>query len=143
MKTYYWLNQNRFGSHLRIATAGAIDLITKNASIRDSVNRSGLRRVFLLILLVLVCFGLSPVAKALLPTPPPDGGYPGANTAEGTNALFSLTSGIDNNAFGFQALYHNATGSYNTANGVDALFSNTTGNNNTADGVQALYYNPP
>jgi Chaperone of endosialidase len=73
--------------------------------------------------------------------PAPDGGYPGGNTAEGANALFSLTSGIDNNALGFQALYHNATGNYNTAEGFRSLFNNTTGYQNTANGAQALFSN--
>ena len=35
--------------------------------------------------LALVCCGILPVAQAVVP--PPDGGYPGFNTAEGTNAL--------------------------------------------------------
>jgi len=73
----------------------------------------------------LVCFGL--VVKAQAVSPPPDGGYAGNNTAEGTNALFSLTSGIDNAGLGFQALFHNTTGNFNTAEGFRALFSNTTG----------------
>jgi hypothetical protein len=34
----------------------------------------------LLITLALLCFGLSPTAKAQLPAPSPDGGYPGGNT---------------------------------------------------------------
>jgi hypothetical protein len=118
---------------------------TKNMTtlhFRKSIGRSlSWRCAFVFVPLALVCFGLSPTAKALLPPPPPDGGYTGANTAEGTNALFSLTSGVDNNAVGFQALYHNTTGSNNTAAGFRALFSNTTGNNNTADGFQALYDN--
>ena len=42
------------------------------------------------ILVALACFGLSPMAQALLPPPPPDGGYPNQNTAEGDDALFSL-----------------------------------------------------
>jgi hypothetical protein len=46
------------------------------------------------ILLVLVCFALSSTARAVVP--PPDGGYPGNNTAEGDNALLSLTTGVDN-----------------------------------------------
>ena len=46
----------------------------------------------LLIALALVCFGLLPQAQAVVP--PPDGGYPGFNTAEGQNALFSLTTGV-------------------------------------------------
>ena len=45
----------------------------------------------LFITLALFCFGLSPRAQAVVP--PPDGGYPGANTAEGQNALLSLTTG--------------------------------------------------
>ena len=36
-------------------------------------------------------FALSPTARAV--TPAPDGGYPNNNTAEGDNALFSLTTG--------------------------------------------------
>ena len=40
---------------------------------------------------VFACFTLSPRAQAV--SPAPDGGYPGGNTAEGQNALFSLTSG--------------------------------------------------
>ena len=36
--------------------------------------------------------------------PPPDGGYPGGNTAEGQNALLSLSSGGYNTAVGFVSL---------------------------------------
>ena len=36
----------------------------------------------LLITVVLPCFGLSPIAQAVVP--PPDGGYPAFTTAEGT-----------------------------------------------------------
>ena len=46
----------------------------------------------LLIAGVFACFAISPMAKAVVP--PPDGGYPGFNTAEGQNALFSLTTGV-------------------------------------------------
>ncbi len=46
----------------------------------SSLRRCGL----LLIPLILVCFALLPRAQAVLPAP--DGGYPGGNTAEGTNA---------------------------------------------------------
>src|SRR5207249_10955687 len=92
-----------------------------------------------LLTLVLVCFALSPTARAV--DPPPDGGYPGFNTAEGTDALFSLTDGINNTATGFDALFNNTTGSYNTANGLNALFSNTTGSRNTATGDSTLFGN--
>ena len=62
-------------------------------------------------------FALSPAAKAFGVSPPPDGGYPNQNTAEGDSALFSLTTGSDNTANGFQALYSNTGGNSNTANG--------------------------
>src|ERR1043166_317504 len=91
-----------------------------------------------LIALVLVCFRLSPSAQAVLPPPPPDGGYPGFNTAEGTQALFNLTNGVQNTAVGYDALFNNTTGNFNTAIGVVALVNNTTGSYNTGYGVQAL-----
>src|SRR5262245_37992825 len=96
---------------------------------------------FTTIVLVLACFGLSPVAKALLPPPAPDGGYPNYNTAEGNGALFNLTTGRSNTATGFTALYNNTTGNSNTATGINALFSNTIGDKNTAIGDAALYSN--
>src|SRR5438874_2724258 len=92
-----------------------------------------------LIAFMLSCFGLS--AKILAVVPAPDGGYPGNNTAEGTNALFSLTSGIDNTALGFEALFRNTTADFNTAEGFGALFNNTSGTQNTATGVNALISN--
>ena len=105
------------------------------------------------ILLLIACLTLSPMAQAVLP--PPDGGYPGGNTAEGQAALFSLTTGTFNTAVGFFSLRSNATGSENTAIGAGALFlnsasantaigagallSNTTGISNTATGDHALF----
>src|ERR1700680_4723762 len=73
------------------------------------------------LLIALCCFALSPVPKAFGVSPPPAGGYAGNNTAEGTNALFSLTSGINNTALGNQTLFSNTTGAYNTAAGSLAL----------------------
>jgi len=72
----------------------------------------------------LACFGLLPKVLAVLPSTTPDGGYPGGNTAEGTNALFSLTSG-----------------QYNTAVGLDALSNDTGASRNTGIGVSALRFN--
>ena len=92
-----------------------------------------------LIAFALACFGVSPTGRAVVPAP--DGDYPGFNTAEGQDALFSLTTGIGNTANGAFALYTNRTGNGNTANGFEALFSNTTGIQNTANGVQALLNN--
>ena len=122
--------------------------------LRKSIGRSPLRLAFLLIPLALVSFGLLPTAQAV--TPAPDGGYPNNNTAEGHDALFSLTTGssntangdfalfsnnigADNTAIGVAALENNTTGSSNTANGAIALPSNTTGFGNTANGVAALF----
>ena len=45
----------------------------------------------ILIPMLIIGIGLLPKAQAL--SPAPDGGYPGRNTAEGQNALFSLTTG--------------------------------------------------
>jgi hypothetical protein len=106
---------------------------------RNSISRSPLRYGLFLIPLVLAAFALSPMAQAQL-SPPPDGGYANDNTAEGTDALFSLTTGPDNTAIGFEALYSNTTGDSNTATGSQALFSNT-GVRNTADGYAALNSN--
>jgi hypothetical protein len=94
---------------------------TKNMTtllVRNSINRSPLRRGFLLILFVLGCFGLSPVAQA---SPPPDGGFPGGNTSEGQAALLSLTTGEFNTAVGFFSLRSDTTGQFNTAIGAGAL----------------------
>jgi hypothetical protein len=82
------------------------------------------------------CFALVPNAQADLP--PPDGDYPGENTAEGQSALFSLTTGTSNTAVGFFSLHDNTTGSFNTAIGARALISNINGEENTALGRSAL-----
>jgi hypothetical protein len=94
---------------------------------------------FICIVLSLTCVRFLPKVEAV--SPPPDGGYPGLNTAEGQNALLSLTSGVYNTAVGFSSLKSNTIGNANTAIGVNALSSNTTGYNNTANGVNALYSN--
>src|ERR1700757_4814063 len=107
---------------------------------RDSISRSPLRYGLFLIPLVLAALTLSPTAQAQL-SPPPDGGYAGDNTAEGTDALFSLTTGTENTATGFDALFSNTTGDSNTATGSIALSSNTTGVRNTANGFATLNSN--
>jgi Chaperone of endosialidase len=97
-----------------------------------------LLRGWVLSLFALGCFAFCPAAQAVVP--PPDGGYPGGNTAEGTNALFSLTTGVFNTALGLTALFHDTDGDFNTATGAGALFSNN-GDRNTAHGINALRFN--
>jgi hypothetical protein len=108
-----------------------------------------------LITFVLVCFVLVQNTQAV--NPPPDGGYPGANTAAGQSALLSLATGANNTAVGWLSLQSNVAGNLNTAigagtlltntadnntaTGAGALFNNTTGSNNTANGVFALFDN--
>jgi hypothetical protein len=91
------------------------------------------------ILCALACFALCPVAQAVVP--PPDGGYPGFNTAEGQNALFSLAGGVWNTALGGFTLFSDTTGGANTAVGLNALRFNVDGTSNTAVGVQSLFVN--
>src|SRR5882762_4772649 len=114
------------------------------------------------IALALLYFAILPKAQAVIP--PPDGGYPGFNTAEGQKALFGLTTGVANTAVGWYSLFSNTDGSYNTgvgpgtllfnigdqttgdgtqntAIGTAALLSNTTGGENTATGAGALLNN--
>ena len=118
-------------------------LKTTTLPVGNSNSRSPLRRGFLLVALALASLALSPTAQAI--TPAPDGGYPGQNTAEGEDALFSNTTGANNTAVGFNALHSLATGSQfpaseATAVGSLALFNDTTGYN-TAFGFKALYSN--
>ena len=110
-------------------------------SSQKSVNRSSFRCGFPVVLLALALglFAIPPGAKAV--TPPPDGGYPNGNTAEGEDALFSLTTGFDNVAIGYEALFNNTSGIENTGSGYRALYSNTTGTRNTATGNAALSRN--
>ena len=95
-----------------------------------------LRRGPYLLVLILATLLLATLARAVVP--PPDGGYANGNTAEGGDALFSLTTGLDNTANGFNALFFNTIGCRNTATGFDALLSNSIGCDNTADGAFAL-----
>jgi uncharacterized coiled-coil protein SlyX len=112
--------------------------------------------VFTALLLALASFGLSS-PKAFGVVPAPDGGYPGGNTAEGQNALLSLTTGQYNTGIGIFSVLSLTDGNFctgigagtllantadeNTATGAGALLSNTTGEENTANGTFALVSN--
>jgi hypothetical protein len=80
----------------------------------------------------------SPTMRAV--SPPPDGGYPGGNTAEGDAALLALTTGGFNTAIGWFSLLDTTTGEFNTAVGAATLVTNTA-DNNTAVGAGALFLN--
>jgi hypothetical protein len=92
----------------------------------------------ILILILIGCVGPSPRVEAV--NPPPDGGYPGFNTAEGQNALLSLTTGAANTAVGWFSLRTVTAGSFNTAIGAGTLLANTA-DENTATGAAALLSN--
>ncbi len=87
---------------------------TKSSTTRNSTNRAPLRYGLFLIPLALVCFALSPQARAVCQ----DACLTNRNTVQGDDALIS-----------------NTTRTNNTANGVEALIENTTGDDNTANGV--------
>jgi len=104
---------------------------------KTTILSTNLRKRLLLIPLLTCSLPIS--AQAV--NPPPDGGYPGGNTAEGQNALLSLSTGTYNTAVGFSSLKRNTVGTLNTAIGVNALSFNNAGRENTATGVNALYSN--
>src|SRR6266540_3866600 len=92
----------------------------------------------LLMIFVLACFGFLPELQAVVP--PPDGGYPGGNTAEGHLALGSLTTGIYNTGVGIYSLLSITDGDFCTGVGAGTLLANAA-NENTATGVGALLSN--
>jgi Chaperone of endosialidase len=118
-------------------------------------KENDMKRMTNIIYSAAACFALLQTVQAVVP--PPDGGYPGGNTAEGQAALLSLTTGAFNTAVGYLSLRSITqgqlntavgagallanTGDVNTATGAGALLSNTFGGNNTANGVLALFSN--
>ena len=70
-------------------------------------------------LLAAACLALAPVALAV--DPPPDGGYPNQNTAEGEDALFSLTTGSTTRQSVFRRSTATQPAIHNTAIGLCAL----------------------
>ena len=122
---------------------------------KKSISGSPLRLALLLTSLALAYSALPERVQAV--SPAPDGNYPGGNTAEGQNALFSLTTGGYNAAVGWFSLKSLLTGNFNTgvgagtlvlntadsntAVGAAALLLNTIGTQNTALGTTALLYN--
>jgi hypothetical protein len=105
---------------------------------RDPARSLPLWRRFLLIPLILVCFAFAPQTRAVVP--PPDGGYPGFNTAEGDQALQLLFGGFGNTALGWRSNFSAIGASFNTGAGVGTLLLNTA-DANTAVGAAALLLN--
>src|SRR4029077_9391412 len=132
--------QKRYGFRLAKSRWMTYDLFMKTSTLSTNCVQPALARSALLLVSLLIgCFGLLPNAHAV--SPPPDGAYSGANTAEGgSGTLFSLTTGTNNTALGSQALHRVTTGIQNTATGAQALMNNTA-NGNTANGFQALVKN--
>ncbi len=120
-----------------------------NSNLRNSTNPVSLLHGSLLIVLLIGCFALLPIAQAAPAPGTPDPGSVGGslNTADGTNALASVSTGTANSAFGWFSLLSNTDGSFNTAVGAGTLVLNvgdqTTGDGtqNTAVGVAALLLN--
>ena len=140
-----------------------IELKTLVSSGRDPARSLPLRRGFLLIPLILVCFAFSPQMQAQLPPEipgNPDGCYPAFTTAEGCNALHQLFGGIGNTAVGWYSNFLAGDASFNTsvgagtlaldsgigsgantALGTAAMILNLTGDLNVAVGTNALVFN--
>jgi hypothetical protein len=108
---------------------------------RDPARSLPLRRGFLLIPLILVCFALSPQTQALPHPETPDPGAVGGalSTADGENALVN-NSGTGNSAFGWFSLVSNTSASFNTGCGAGTLVLNNA-DSNTAVGTAALLLN--
>jgi hypothetical protein len=108
---------------------------------RDPARSLPLRRGFLLIPLILVCFAFSPKMQAAPRPETPDPGSVGGtlNTADGVNAL-RFATGVANSAFGAFSQFSNTTASFNTAVGAGSLDLNNA-DSNTAVGVAALLLN--
>jgi hypothetical protein len=92
----------------------------------------------------LILFGvLAAVAQSVHGDQPPDvvSSDSAGNTAMGTGALYTNTTGYKNTAAGSLALHANTTGTQNAAVGTDSLKSNTTGVGNTALGDESMVLN--
>ena len=104
-------------------------MITASISIstneRDFFDTDAMKTTIRTLLVSLAFVFLSAAGpKAQAVVPPPDGGYPGFNTAEGQKALFSLTTGVANTAIGWFSLFSNTDGSFNTGVGTGTLLFN-------------------
>ena len=110
---------------------------SSRASLRNSRSDAPSPRGSLLIPLLIVCLAFLPGAQAAPAPETPDPGSVGGtfNTADGTNALRNVTTGVANAAFGWFSLLSNTDGSFNTGVGAGALVLNV-GDQTTGDGLE-------
>ena len=92
-----------------------------------------------LTLFALACLALLPEARATCQ----DACLTNFNTAQGDDALASLTTGAASTAFGAEALFSATSAAGNTAVGNSSLYSDSTGGANVAVGSGALFPTPP
>src|ERR1043166_8300719 len=94
---------------------------------------------FLIALIIALACGVGLSAVQAV-SPAPDGCYPNFTTAEGCNALQSLTTGAANSGVGWYSLFGTSTGNFNTGFGAGTLTLNNS-DSNTAVGTAALLLN--
>jgi len=135
--------------------AFALKLLISTALPGDRQTPAMKTPITLFLVVSLICFAFLSKTQAVVP--PPDGGYPGGNTAEGSSALLSLSTGMYNTAVGIYSVLSLTDASFctglgagtllankaneNTASGAGALLNNTNGDSNTAHGAFALFSN--
>src|SRR6266511_3235918 len=136
----------RRGRHREAATM-IIASISISTNERDFSDTDAMKTTIRAIQIVFALLYIVWSAKTQAVLPPPDGGYPNFNTAEGDKALFSLTTGVANTAVGWFSLFTNTDGSFNTGVGAGTLLFNVgtqsthEGVENTAIGTAALLFN--
>src|SRR5882724_6387813 len=94
------MNLGNHGTVARIvATIGVILSLPREEEKSQNPGHMKTKTRSLVLIPLLAYFSALPTSQAV--NPPPDGGYPGFNTAEGQNALFSLTTGSANTVAGW------------------------------------------
>src|ERR1041385_4673918 len=87
---------------------------------------------FLIALIIALACGVGQSSVQAV-SPAPDGCYPNFTTAEGCNALQSLTIGAGNTGVGWYSLFLNTSGNFNTGVGAGGLDLNNADSNTAVD----------
>src|SRR5437879_12472499 len=93
---------------------GAAQRFLRRQGLPNFARLRTMKTITLQLLFAVLIAWLAYSQNAQAVNPPPDGGYPGGNTAEGQAALLSLTTGGFNTAVGFFSLRSDTTGQLNT-----------------------------